>query len=1102
MVDEAVVDRGDGSEKSHSRTRSRPNLRIAIPDQTKIELQRQTSANGSSGFTTTTFMPLVGVEELSHHRQEKKVCTCPEISHVDQGEGAIVNDAEDDINDIFHLYTNPNSTFTTPSTAGFLHQNFQLFRDLSHLSQLSELQVNTFNNGHQQLEDTSSSSNQGEIHSEGDRFEYSPSHLQSQTKTSQDPRGNSKGDLTSNPANLSTTNLPSQRINLPTSILSKSKMSYNNSPSQMEAHIQLRIQLAIAENNLAHKTKEAEDNQRSLALVARALCQQQYPPINYPNNLNFNPSLNQNSPHPAIAGFQHHEAEGQSSKRAGEGYGGKRIGQLEQEIETLRRENRILKLKIREKDVQETSSDEGSGKMVRFDESNIIEAASQGLSKHEQKSGEQVEGEGEQGQSAKNKFNSLDELTLVSNPNSPTREELKQRMEIDNVGIKSLDDLLGPEDDTPKKAEKAVLQNLAADEGLEATAAGVSEEHKRAMARFMNVPETKVLKTGFDGTGTQGGQYEKNLADEDSDGPQNRGLGYRNFDRPPIRIEIKSQGGYQVFDSLEERGEAIRNQRDLVGRRESVAPLFFAHGVAYIPGQDDSNYIRTVHIGNLPHDIHLRELLTRVRGGDVVSAILLDTKSITGGSMSAMVQFSHELDAEEYARFSEENIIYFGEGAEKKAVEVTLLESSPTYPMRGHRVQSIDDHKPTRCLAVNQLHPRQFSLRRLEVAIACGNFHRADSFLDTHFDETGTLHLEFSNVALATSARAILNSWIEFRGVKADFEDDPCARPVEDLLLPVEPRKPLWPKGGFLEGVEAEKRPVRFDDRDVEKRFDYGGDVLQSEIAHEQRKRLAALSNQKVEIPTFGEGNLKSSSWADEVNEELSSSEQSSPQDDAQLIGHGANTTLTPAIQGKNGEQDKQLRRRPVGLEGSKFAPPRYENRSPASSSTASGSVAEESGQKNEESNENVTKSVDITSNSESSFQLSDAARLMAQERAERIKGHVSGQQVREEFPEAAEAPVDEIEVSELAPQISPATRDTPEETQGNVVIKKVNGNSLVRNPDELDLDSDSDSAFETGDENVNVKNADGPVANNFTPDSPTLPEIVVEEIAAPPVEA
>lgn len=1055
-----MSDHGDGVEKAQI---SRPNLKLLIPDSATIKQQRRSDFYGTSGVTSTNPNPLARGQESHHHHdqqlEDEKPCTCREHAPTTlQEEGARVNEAQsiatEDTSDLLHLYTNPNSTFTTPSTAGLLRQNFHLYRELF---RHTELLANTIHNGEQQLDSMSSS-----IHNSNSSLE-STFHLRHHTQ--QDLKGKSKVDnFTFNPTTPSTPHPRSSYQSNPTSILSKSASMSQASPMVSEAEAQLRVQLAIAETKLAHTNEQANNFPRHLAFVVQALTQNHtneqspfnvtnYPPFNF----NTSPSaIITHAPNQYETDVHHHA---HPSYRGGANPG-RRVIQLEQEVEVLRREIRHLKTKLKDKDAHEDNSDEGSGKMVRFDESNIDGEATTGFTRtNAEVNNEHKEVEGErgaekttyeQGKRARDTFRSLDELTLVSAPGSPTDIAAKKsQLERDNVGIRSLDDMLGPEDNIPSnetsKVEKAILRNLAAESELGAAdraKADVSEEHKRAMARFMDVPESKVLKTGFDASGTtQGGDYDfKNLADSDSFRGYPSRPGFGSYERPLATIEIKSQGAYALFDNLQERGHAIRNQRDMVTGRGSLAPSLFKHGVRYIPGQDDSNYIRTVHIGNLPQDIHLREVLTRVRGGDVVSAILMDTKTITG-TMSALIQFSHESDAEEYACFSEMNPFTFGEDDEKKTAEITLLESSPTYPGRENKATTLDGHKPTRCLSIEGFSSHS-SIRRLEQSLACGNLTRADSLLVTYFDEEGILHLEFSSVAMATSSRAILNSWTEFRGVVAVYEDDPCARPVEDLLLPAAPRRPLHPKGGFVENEDILS--------------DYGGDALQTEMAQTQRKRLAALSNQKVVIPTFGESNFKSSSWADEVNDELDSPPQSPTQEGRLSPAFEAkDNTLGSNVDEKVEEKNEEVTHRAkLGLEGSKFAPGRIDvQKRPVQSNSSSllSPVVEEKNMKNGGGRDRVSQCSDSSLDSDTPFCISESTRKAALERAEGIKSHVNG-------------------------------RCTSNE---------------VHNPDELELDLDSDSDSDSFSEAGDEKNEDS------TSDvSPDIPKIFVEEVFPTPVEA
>ena len=83
-------------------------------------------------------------------------------------------------------------------------------------------------------------------------------------------------------------------------------------------------------------------------------------------------------------------------------------------------------------------------------------------------------------------------------------------------------------------------------------------------------------------------------------------------------------------------------------------------------------------LGNLPVVTEMRDVLARIRGGEVLSASLLDTVKITG-SMSARVVFRYEASAKEYVLYAKQHPIVFGDGDEEQEAEVTLL-NTPTYP--------------------------------------------------------------------------------------------------------------------------------------------------------------------------------------------------------------------------------------------------------------------------------------------------------------------------------------------------------------------------------------------------------------------------------------
>ena len=379
------------------------------------------------------------------------------------------------------------------------------------------------------------------------------------------------------------------------------------------------------------------------------------------------------------------------------------------------------------------------------------------------------------------------------------------------------------------------------------------EENKKAMAAFTNMPTPGVIKTGFALEGSfRGADYDKKniyppARDFDRFAPNFRNSA-QHLSRTgpgaafgPPKDRSFEQGLWT--DSQDRNGAVEAHMRAATGRNDTRFPDIFRYGIQYIPAEGDSNYMRTVQISNLALGTEVRDVLARVRGGDVLSAMVVKMGKIAPGTLQARVVFKHEAAAEDYVLYAAEHPILFGED---NIAEVSLVET-PTFPLPARQITRLREQ--TRCIAVLDI-PSYFSLTQLEHDLACGNGHRAQSLIEMWVDDEFTLHLQFANIDMAGSAWAILHAWNAYRGLVCKWEADPCAGEVEELANGVQPRPKILPNNW---GMREQKETT-----------------LKSEgESGEGRKRLAALENQKVNIPDFNAAKLKTASWADEVNDEL-----------------------------------------------------------------------------------------------------------------------------------------------------------------------------------------------------------------------------------------
>jgi hypothetical protein len=457
--------------------------------------------------------------------------------------------------------------------------------------------------------------------------------------------------------------------------------------------------------------------------------------------------------------------------------------------------------------------------------------------------------------------------SFVSNsptvPNSPVFTSTA----VADVGLNSLEDILNGWDFPPPTNPSHQAPNgniINGDDEEERDIDEQLKDHSAALQKFHDIPPPSILKTGFDLKGSFRGIDYDNAPPTY---PRATSMHiYNRFGTPssaniPLGPKTLFPIAYgqtldsKIWDGHEDRDGAIGAHRNQYrGKFDNRFPDFFKYGIQYTPGESDSNFQRTVQISNLPHDIELREVLARVRGGEIISAILLDTKKLLGG-MSARIEFVNEGAAEEYVLYASMYPISFGDPPQRASV--TLIPT-PTWPVKLSMRNRLNQGQ-TRCLRIPDF-PTHFSLKDLERELTRGNGYRAAALVEIYLDETMTLHLEFSNIDAAGSAFGILTSFREFRGLglEVGWEKDPCAGVLEELSEEMKPRPPILPRN-----FDAVKRR---ESEGSDEEMGSDRDVVKS-VEGMKWKRLAALSSQEVEIPSFSGAGIQSSSWADEVIE-------------------------------------------------------------------------------------------------------------------------------------------------------------------------------------------------------------------------------------------
>ncbi|KAI9644018.1 hypothetical protein NHQ30_007370 [Ciborinia camelliae] len=623
------------------------------------------------------------------------------------------------------------------------------------------------------------------------------------------------------------------------------KGQHPSADAQTELITNLKVRIAVLENDLAHATKDKDSAINSSVMIARAL-----------GNVANNPEL---------------------STRKLRGPDAEEVEELRLEVKRLRRENGVLWGRIESREAGHMITYDNSANAVSkgkkplqvSDSDSDYPLAIKSRSKHPIISAaiKKINGQDEPKHSHHPvDFNEETQLPNIVNlerledgslaiPSGfPVLHSTPKRRNINDINTSTLDDVLGSDDD--EEPEVKIEDQLLYQE--------------RANANFINVPAPAVLKAGFEFS------PEKALRGDDyaNRGYANRNNYYarfnnRNVSNGPRSFEFPPDlsQGTTIWATPQERNEEIDSHMRASDPRDHKFPDYFRYGIVYVPKEGDRDTLRGVHIGGLPKDIKLRDVLDRVRGGRIYSSALLNTMAISG-SNSALVTFINQEDAEAYVKYAAAHPIIFGspDSAEENLAKATVTHiHTPTFPFSPAKLKTLFEFNRTRILTIRNF-PHNISLRRLETDLSARNAFRAESMLESYIDEEETLRMEFSSTDAAGSAFGMLSAMKGYREFRLDlqFEKDNCEGRLEELEKAVEKRKPMFPRSE--NGVRDDRRGSNGNGNG-----DMGGnskETVVDSVLVVQRKKLAALQKQHDVIPSFkGEG-LKSSSWADEVIEE------------------------------------------------------------------------------------------------------------------------------------------------------------------------------------------------------------------------------------------
>ena len=233
----------------------------------------------------------------------------------------------------------------------------------------------------------------------------------------------------------------------------------------------------------------------------------------------------------------------------------------------------------------------------------------------------------------------------------------------------------------------------------------------------------------------------------------------------------------EIFNSRQEREAAISiNRRNAnLGARDLPFPNLFNYGIRYMPRRNERDIYRTIIISNLPSNTTLMMLLSKVRGGMVIDAKLLNTSSITGGQ-TALVTFLHEYSAKAYKDHAKKHPVMFGNVASP-----INIASTPTWPMPFNLRNMIYQNGRTRCFEVQNL-PSSISPSVLKADLNHSSILTSNGLESMRMNGNRILGLRFASVVSAGSAAAMFQNAFRYSGCKVNFLPDPCAQPVGTLL--------------------------------------------------------------------------------------------------------------------------------------------------------------------------------------------------------------------------------------------------------------------------------------------------------------------------------
>ena len=222
-----------------------------------------------------------------------------------------------------------------------------------------------------------------------------------------------------------------------------------------------------------------------------------------------------------------------------------------------------------------------------------------------------------------------------------------------------------------------------------------------------------------------------------------------------------------VFDSPIEQQRAHHINQRIAGYSDLLDPAFFTHGLFYNPPTSALNVYRTVLIDNLPIGVTLTKVLGLITTGTLISAHLLDTRSITK-SMTVYLVFLEEDSATALVKTQSGSPFIF----HNRPARVMLLRT-PTPPLRPLLHHGIFNEGWTRCVAITNA-PKNFTPELCKSMISRAPLKR-DWIVNINMRaKDAAIVIHFETLEAAEWALQTLRQMYMLKRSSVLFARDPC----------------------------------------------------------------------------------------------------------------------------------------------------------------------------------------------------------------------------------------------------------------------------------------------------------------------------------------